>query len=133
MTTREELEKIPRRYRWLVKLFLKVPNPSLLSKFPGVQGVFWAIVVPIFLTGYFLFSVWLIALLSSFVAFPFNFLLILLIPSIIFVIFLRIIFERTAQWWRNIQAPIKEWDIAKATEELLEILKKQQMRTGDAE
>jgi len=133
LITREELERVPLRYRWLLKLLLKFPNPSIFSKFPGIEGVFWAIVAPIFLILYFLTSVGMVAFLSLIFIFPFNIVLGLLIPGIIFVFFLRIQVERTLQMWRNIHTPIKNWDIAKTAEELLEIFKKQKANTDDAD
>lgn len=132
--SREELDQIPPRYRWLIKLFLKLPNPSfpyfVLKKLPGIEGIFWAVVTPILLTLYFLSSIWLIAFLSLHVIFPFNILLGLLIPAVIFVFFLRIELERTILWWKNLQSPSKEWDISKAVEELSEVFKKKQTKAN---
>jgi len=132
--SREELDQIPPRYRWLIKLFLKLPNPGfpyfVLKKLPGIEGIFWAVVTPILLTLYFLSSIWLIAFLSLHVIFPFNILLGLLIPAVIFVFFLRIELERTILWWKNLQSPGKEWDISKVVEELSEVFKKKQTKAN---
>lgn len=132
MASREELEQIPPRYRWLIKLFLKFPNPSfpyfILKKLPEIEGVFWAVGVPIFLTIYFSSSVWLFAFLSFHVIFPFNILLGLFIPAIIFVFFLRIQLERTILWWKNLRSPSKEWDISKIVDEFAELTRKQRQR-----
>lgn len=130
--SREELDQVPQRYRWLIKLFLKLPNPGfpyfVLKKLPGIEGIFWAVVTPILLILYFLSNIWLIAFLSLHVIFPFNILLGLLIPTIIFVFFLRIELERTILWWKNLQGPGKEWDISKVVEEFVELTKKQKQR-----
>jgi len=132
LLSREEYERIPPRHRWLLKLVLKFPNPSfpyfLLRKFPEIEGVFWTVVVPVFMSLYFLFNAWLIATLSLFVSFPFNILLGLSIPAIIFLFFLRIQLERTIHWWRNLKSPVREWDISKATKELIELLREQQKK-----
>lgn len=132
MLSREELDQIPPRYRWLIKLFLRLPNPGLpffvLRKLPGIEGIFWSVVTPILLTIYFLFSIWFVAFLSLHFIFPFNLLLGLLIPAIIFVFFLRIQLERTILWWKSLQSPGKEWDISKVVEELAELTRKQRQR-----
>jgi hypothetical protein len=130
--SREELDRIPLRYRWLVKLFLKLPNPGfpyfVLKKLPEIDGIFWAIVTPILLTLYFLSNIWLIAFLSLHFSFPFNLLLGLFIPAVIFVFFLRIQLERTILWWKSLQNSHNEWDISKAVEELVELTRKQRRR-----
>jgi len=130
--SREELDRIPPRYRWLIKLFLKLPNPGfpyfVLKKLPEIEGIFWAIVTPFLLTLYFLSSIWLIAFLSLHFIFPFNLLLGLFIPAIIFVFFLRIQLERTILWWKSLQNSHNEWDISKAVEELAELTRKQKAK-----
>ena len=129
---KEELEHVPRRYRWLLKLFLKFPSPGfpffVLKRLPEIEGFFWTVGVPIFLLLYFLFSIWFFAFLSSYVIFPFNVLFGLLVPAVFFVFFLRIELERTILWWRNLQTPSKQWDIPQAVEELAQFLKEQRQR-----
>lgn len=135
MLNREELEQIPLRYRWLLKLFLKLPNPSfpylILKRLPEIEGIFWAFIVPIFVMLYFLFGVWLVSFLSLVVSFPFNVLLGLFIPTAIFILFLRIQLERTIQWWKNLRSGSREWQVSDVAEELIELLRKQQKREGN--
>jgi len=136
MLSREELNEIPLRYRWLVKLLLRLPNPSLpyfvLRRLPEMEGFFWAIVTPVFLVLYFFFSVWLVNVLSLRVVFPFNLLLGLLIPTVIFVLFLRVQLERAVHWWRNLKSPHGEWQTSKVAKELEELFKKQQEKAAKA-
>jgi len=124
-----ELQHLPRHYRWLLKLFLKLPTPGfpyfVLKRLPEIEGVFWAVGIPVFLVAYFLFSVWLVAFLSLHVVFPLNLMLGLLIPAVIFVFFLRIQLKRTILWWRSLQNPSRRWDVSKAVEEYAELIRKQ--------
>lgn len=131
--TPEELEQFPARYRWLLKLFLKLPTPRLpyfvLKRFPEMEGMFWAVGVPVFLVAYFLFSVWFVSFLSEHVIFPFNLTLGLLIPAIIFVFFARIQLERTLLWWKNIRNQSPEWNVSKVVEELTALFREQRRKT----
>ena len=132
MLTREELEQIPLRYRWLLKLFLRLPNPSIpfavLKKLPEIEGVFWAVLAPIFLVLYFFFDIWLFSYLSLHFGFPLNVFLGLLMPAVVFVFFLRIQLERMILWWRNVRAGSREWEVSRRVEELVEAFKKQRKR-----
>jgi len=137
LISHEELDRIPRRYRWILMILLKLPNPGfpnfVLKRLPEIEGLFWAVVVPAFLIAYFFFCFWLVLFLSLFVIFPFNVVFGLFIPATIFVLFLRIQLERAIHWWRNVQSPTKEWDVVKAAEELVEIFRKQQAEASDAD
>jgi hypothetical protein len=130
--TSEELDQVRRRYRWLLAVFQKLPNPSfpffVLKRLPWIEGVFWAMIFPIFFLLYYFFSVWLIAFLSSHVIFPLSVLAWLFIPAAFFVIFLRIQLGRTIIWWRNLKNPTKEWNVSKALEELAELRRKQEAK-----
>jgi len=98
----------------------------VLKRLPEIEGFFWVIGVPIILIVYFFFSVWLVAFLSVHFVFPVNVFLGLLIPSIVFVFFLRIQIERAIIWWRGIHGQTREWEVSKRVEELIEIFKRQQ-------
>jgi hypothetical protein len=125
----EELEQIPKRYRWLLALFQKFPNPSfpyfVLKRLPWIEGIFWTLIFPIFFLLYYFFSVWFLAFLSLYVAFPLNAMVWLAIPTALFVIFLRIQLERTIVWWKGLKSPMKEWDVSKTVEEFVELKRKQ--------
>lgn len=128
----DEFEQIPTRYRLLIRLFLKLPNPSLpffiLKHFPEFEGIFWALVMPIFMAMYVYLFLWLIPFLTLTVGFPLNIIFGYAIPAIIFVFFLRIQLERTILWWRNIHKKPREWQTSKRVEELIELLNRQQNR-----
>ena len=114
-------EKIDRRKLPLVyRLILKVPMPSL-DFLPQVShGIFWAVIVPIFMV---LESYLALALLLTF-AFPTNIVLAGAIPAIILIIFLRIQFERFINWWNaTIAQQGFEWNVEKATREYLDLQK----------
>jgi len=129
----EELERIPLRYRWLLKLFLKFPNPSfpyfVLRRLPWIDGIFWALVVPVLLTLYFFFGIWLVGYLSLYVLFPFNVILGLSIPGLILIIFLRVQIERSITAWRSFRSSTLDWDIPKAVDEYYRLAKKKRRQS----
>jgi len=129
LLSREEIEQIDPRYRWLVKWFLKLPNPSfpypMLRRLPWIEGVFWAVVMPIFLTIYFFVSLLLVSFLSFHFIFPVNVILGLLIPTMFFALFLRIQLERTILWWRNLNKPPIDWDVSKIIEEFVKLTRRE--------
>jgi len=132
LLSRDELKSIPLQYRLLVKILLKLPNPSLpffiLKKFPEFEGILWAVVVPIFFMLYSFFNAWLFSFLSLSVGFPLNVILGFVVPVVIFVFFLRIQLERMILLWRNTHHPLREWDTSKRAEEWIQLLRKQQRR-----
>lgn len=132
LLSQDELEQIPLPYRLVVKMLLKLPNPSLpffiLKRFPEFEGILWAAGVPILLFLYFLLNFFLVAYLSLHVVFPLSVIITLIIPIVIFLFFLRIQLERTILWWRNIHEPPKEWQTSKTMEELVELFRRQQKR-----
>jgi len=132
LLSRDDLERIPTRYRWLVKILLKLPNPSLpffaLKHFPELEGIFWALVAPCFLVLYFFFNIWLFSFVTLRFGFPLNWVFGVLIPAIIFVFFLRIQLERTILWWKSIHEEPREWQTSKRVEELIELLNRRQKK-----
>jgi hypothetical protein len=62
------------------------------------------VIVPIFLIVYFYLSFWLISFFSARLAFPFNTLLVLSMPAILLVIFVRTQLERAVALWRSLKA-----------------------------
>jgi len=119
MTTEKiDREKLPLIYR----LILRLPNPSL-DFLPGFsQGIFWAIIVPIFLFMEFFLS---LILLVGF-PFPINILLAGTIPLIILLIFLRVTLEKFINWWNGQVATGYEWNVEKVTKEYIDFLLKKQ-------
>jgi len=129
MLNREELEQLPWRYRLFLKLFMKFPNLRfpyfVVKKLPWVEGIFWALLIPIFLVVYFFFTFWLYVTLSLLVGFPLNVIIWLSIPSVFFIVFLRIQFERIIPFWRSLGSQPKDWDVPKFAEEFLLLIEKQ--------
>lgn len=132
MLSSEELEQIPRRYRLILKLILKLPLPAfpgfVLKRLPEIEGVFWAILVPIFLILYFFFGIWWFATASLLFSFPFNLMLGLIVPAVVFVFFLRLQLERTILWWKNLKGDHREWDVSKAVREYIALLREPKQR-----
>ena len=132
MLTSEELDQIPRHYRLILKLILKLPTPSfpgfILKRLPEIEGIFWAILVPIFLILYFWFSIWWFATATILFSFPFNLMLALIIPAVVFVFFLRIQLERTILWWKNLKGDYREWDVSKAVKEYVALMRDPKQR-----
>lgn len=123
-------EKIDRRKLPLVyRLILKLPMPSL-DFLPQVShGIFWAVIVPIFMV---LESYLALVLLLTF-AFPTNIVLAGAIPGIILIFFLRIQFERFINWWNaTIAQQGFEWNVEKATREYLDLQKNHKSKKEDS-
>jgi len=122
MTTEKiDERKLPLIYR----LILKLPKPSLdfLPEFS--HGIYWAVIVPIFLT---LESFMSLFLLVGF-PFPLNLLLAGIIPTIIFILFLRISLERFINWWNaNVAHSGFEWNVEKSAKEYLDFLEKKKSK-----
>ena len=132
MLTSEELDQIPRHYHLILKLILKLPTPSfpgfILKRLPEIEGIFWAILVPIFLILYFWFSIWWFATATLLFSFPFNLMLALIIPAVVFVFFLRIQLERTILWWKNLKGDYREWDVSQAVKEYVALMRDPKQR-----
>lgn len=94
------------------------------------QGIFWAILVPVFLTLEFFISLFLLILLP----FPANILLTGTIPTAIFVIFVKIQLQRV---FNLLHAQAKqrhfEWNIEKISEEYVSLLEKQKSKEDEKE
>lgn len=123
-------EKILLLCSFLEKLMLKLPNPNfpffVLRRFPSFEGIFYAIILPIFVFFSGVFLLWLFPMASLALGFPLNVVLTLLLPATVFVVFLRVQIERKTNWWRSIFWPPVEWNPSKSLDELTELFKKQQ-------
>lgn len=125
----DELKQIPLQFRWLFKLLLRLPNPSIpffiLKRLTWFEGVLWALIAPSFLILYFFFSIWLLTSLSVYVAFPFNLIIWLMTPAAFLVFFLRIQLERALVSRRHGHGEtIKDWNISKSVQKLEEMSKR---------
>jgi uncharacterized protein YacL len=101
---------------WFYKLILKVPGTGFLE---NAGGVFWGILVPIFLVAEFFLSFYLVL----FFPFPINLILTLVIPACVFVIFVKISLERFINWWNAMFGESFEWNVEKTLDEYINLLK----------
>jgi len=121
-----KLEKFDKRKLPLIyRIILKLPKPSI-DFLPDVsQGIFWAIVVPLFLLAEFFIS---LILLVTF-PFPANILLISIIPTVVFLIFVRIMLERFLNLLNAAMGQQGlEWNIEKVTKEYFDIIEKRKSK-----
>jgi hypothetical protein len=132
LLSHEELEKIPRRYRWLLKLLLKLPSPSfpdfVTKKLPGIEGIYWAVIVPILMIAYFYLSFWSVSFFSEHLAFPFNILPLLSVPAILLVILVRTQLERAIVLLRSLKGSNKDWNVSRVAAEFEELLRRQRAK-----
>jgi len=118
--TKSDEDKLP----WIYRLILKLPKISVKS-FSDFQGIYWTIVLPLFLVGEFFLSLFLLTAIP----FPTNFVVASVIPITIFVVFVKVQLERFMNW-RNLtfRSEPMEWDVKEATEEYIKLLEKQEAR-----
>lgn len=119
-TNEEKFEKIDKsRLPLFYRLILKIPCADFLESCSS--GVFWAVIVPIFL----FLELFLNMYLLLFFPFPINIVLASMIPIIVFIVFLRISLERFIRWWNSEVAGTGfQWNIDKTVGEYLDLLKK---------
>jgi len=103
---------------WYYRLILKIPAADFLENISS--GLFWAMIVPIFLG----LESFLALFLLLYFPFPMNVGMALVIPVVILVMFLRISLERFLNYWNGTVKDSQEWNIDKTMPEYLELLKK---------
>jgi len=109
--------KLPLLYR----LILKLPKMSLES----ASGIYWAVVIPVFLVCEFVLSFFLLILFP----FPINLVMTSVIPIAIFVVFVKVQLERFMNWWNlTFQSEPMKWDVKEAVEEYIKLLQKQKSK-----
>lgn len=86
-------EKLPLFYR----LLLKVPIPSIGTSIDIPSGIFWAVILPIFLTLDFFLNIYFLIGFS----FPINIFLMCVVPVAILLIFVRVTIDRFINWWNS--------------------------------
>jgi len=119
----EEQPEEPKLSLWH-RLLLKVPKLSLDSFPEYFHGVFYSIVLPIFLIVTFVLT----ALFLVFIPFPFNYLAASVIPVFLMLYFGRTMTERFINWYKASFAKPKEWDVDKTSNEYFELLEQQKNR-----
>lgn len=113
-------KELPASYR----LILKVPGINLVE---NASGVFWAIVVPLFIFIDSLMNLYLFVGLP----FPVNVALVGIIPATVLLIFLRVGLERFINFWNlNFVRSSLEWNVKEKTKEYISLLKKQRKRSN---
>ncbi|MGB9740993.1 hypothetical protein C0195_01175 [Candidatus Bathyarchaeota archaeon] len=112
--------KLPLFYR----LILKVPGVDFLVS--SSSGIFWAIIVPIFLILEFFLNFMLLILFP----FPINIFLASIIPVAILLVCVRISLERFINWWNLNVGNNFKWDVEQSMQEYLTLLKKKEGKDG---
>jgi hypothetical protein len=106
------------RLPWYYRLILKIPGADVLENISS--GLFWAIVVPIFLLLEFFFTLFALV----YFPFPINVCMASIIPVAILLVFIRISLERFINWWDATVNDSLEWNIDKTMPEYMKLLKK---------
>jgi hypothetical protein len=110
-------DKLPLVYR----LILKVPGAEFLENCSS--GVFWAIVMPVFLMIEFFLNMFILV----YFRFPLNIILASIIPTTIFLIFVRISLQRFINWWNSeVASQGFKWNLEEKMQEYLAMLKKKE-------
>jgi hypothetical protein len=110
-------EELPLVYR----LILKIPKISLDNLSMEVSGLFWVIILPIFVIGEFLINL----LLLTCISFPFNYAFVTIFNSTIALFIIRILVERTLNAEKALLAEGHfKWKIEETFNSYLESLKR---------
>jgi hypothetical protein len=120
----QKLKKIDKsKLPFFYRLILKVPGANFIES--ASSGIFWAIIVPIFLVLEFFLNFFLILLFP----FPINMVLTSIIPVAVLIIFVRISLERFINWWNlNVGESSFEWNVEKTMQEYLAMLKEKEQK-----
>jgi len=115
------IQKLPLFYR----LILKIPNVQI-DRVPGIiQGLFWAIALPLLILVEVVVSFCLLAFLPP----PANLAALAIIPAAIIVIFAKLMLERLINWWNGlVSSQARHWDVTRAIDEYKELLERQRRK-----
>ena len=117
-------DELPLVYR----LILKVPRIGLDNLSMEAGGLFWVLILPLFITGEFLANL----LLLTCVPFPFNYVSVILFNSTIALFIIRVLVERTLNSERALLAQGHfEWKIEETFDSYLQSLKKKDKKKTD--
>ncbi len=105
---------------WYYRLILKIPGSEFVES--TSSGIFWGLIVPVFLVLEFALNITLLL----FFPFPTNIALVIIIPAAILLVFLRVSMERFINWWNSTVDNSFEWNIEKTMPEYLDLLKKRE-------
>jgi len=118
----QELKKIDKsKLPFFYRLILKVPGANLIES--ASSGIFWAVIVPIFIVLEFFLNLFLLL----YFPFPINIVLTSIIPVAILIVFIRISLERFINWWNlNIGESSFKWNVEETMQEYLTMLNKKE-------
>jgi len=124
MVEKAEERKISLFYR----IILKIPKLSIKGAPPVVQGLFWALICPLFIVGVLFMNLLLLVLLY----FPYNYFLAAIADTIVILFIMRILVERALNLENSL---LKEtsfsWNIDKSAQEYFRLLKTRKTRKTD--
>jgi len=90
---RIDREKLPLFYR----LILKIPIPTISTFIDIPSGIFYVIILPIFIFLEFLLNIYFLIGFS----FPINIFLVCVVPVVVLAIFVRLTADRFISWWNS--------------------------------
>lgn len=120
--TDDKLQKIDKnKLPIFFRLLLSLPNVKLQS-LPGImQGMFWAVILPLFLGTEALVTFCLISFLPP----PINLIATLAIPAVIFIAFVKIALDRFIVWWNGlVSCQTQQWNVSEKVTEYTELMEK---------
>lgn len=109
------------------RLLLKLPKLSLESLPQTFHGVFYSIILPIFVFLNFLLT---LAFLVFF-PFPINLVLTCVVPVMVFLYFAKSMVERFISWYQATFGKPMEWNVKKAADEYIALLEKQKSKKNE--
>jgi len=105
----------------IYKLILKIPKLSLGGASEKVQGIFWAVILPVLVMCEFLINL----MLLTYAHFPFNVLSVILFNSVVGLLAIRILVERALNSEKAIlNQGHFEWKVEETFNEYLRCLRK---------
>jgi len=127
--TEQLYSQMPYIYRLIMRLLLKIPNPSIpffiIKRFPVFEGIYYGILLPIFVFISGVLTLWLYPTATAKFGFPLNIIVVLLLPIAVFVVFIRMQLHRTMSFWKAIHNQPKDWETSKSVTELIELFQKE--------
>jgi len=117
----EGVEKDEPDLPWFYKLILRLPRLSLEDFPEKLQGVFWVVVLPVFLMADFFVNLALLGCLP----FPYNFVSMFAFTSIVVMLILRIFLERALNARKAIVSEGRfRWDLERSFDQYSELLER---------
>jgi hypothetical protein len=119
-------EELPLVYR----LILKIPKISLDDVSMKISGLFWILILPIFMISEFLVNLLLLTCMS----FPFNYASIIVFNSAIALLIIRVLVERTLNAEKALLSEGHfKWNVEEIFDSYLESLKRNEKEKSESE